>query len=290
MPTPELILDAHSELAEGPVWLESTGELLWVDVEPGDVHWLDPGTGADRSQNVGAAVGAAVPDRRGGVVVALPRRIARLAAGATAPEVIVPIPDDPDIRMNDAACDRRGRLFVGSMPEDEGSPRGKLYRIDESLQAEIVLDGSTISNGIDWSPDDTRMYYIDSATRRIDVLDFDIATGAATRRRPLHVLADDDPGLPDGMCVDADGGLWVALWGGSRVLGITPDGDVHTRIELPTQQITSVAFGGAGLRTLFITSAAYGLSAEVLAAEPHAGGIFAADVGVAGWPATPFAG
>jgi sugar lactone lactonase YvrE len=290
MPTPELILDAHSELAEGPVWLESTGELLWVDVEPGDVHWLDPGTGADRSQNVGAAVGAAVPDRRGGVVVALPRRIARLAAGATAPEVIVPIPDDPDIRMNDAACDRRGRLFVGSMPEDEGSPRGTLYRIDEGLQAEIVLEGITISNGIDWSPDDTRMYYIDSPTRRIDVLDYDIATGAATRRRPLHVLADDDPGLPDGMCVDAGGGLWVALWGGSRVLGITPDGDVHTRIELPTQQITSVAFGGAGLRTLFITSAAYGLSAEVLAAEPHAGGIFAVDVGVAGLPSTPFAG
>src|SRR3954466_9514194 len=108
MPTPDLILDAHSELAEGPVWLESTGELLWVDVEPGDVHWLDPSTGSDRSQKMGAAGGAAVPDRRGGIVVALPRRIARLAAGAAVPEVIVPLPDDPDIRMNDAACDRRG--------------------------------------------------------------------------------------------------------------------------------------------------------------------------------------
>jgi D-xylonolactonase len=122
------------------------------------------------------------------------------------------------------------------------------------------------------------------------VLDFDIETGAATGRRPFHVLAGDDLGMPDGMCVDAGGGLWVALWGGSRVLGITPGGDVHTRIELPTQQVTSVAFGGAGLRTLFITSAAYGLSAEVLAAEPHAGGIFAVDVGVAGVPSTAFAG
>jgi sugar lactone lactonase YvrE len=290
MPNPELVLDAHAELAEGPVWLEPTGELLWVDIEPGDVHWFDPRTGADRSQNAGDPLGAAVPDRLGGLVLALPRRISRLAAGADRPEQIVSVPGDPDMRMNDAACDRRGRLWVGSTTESESEPRGKLYRVDADLSAHEVLDGIVVSNGIDWSPDDSRMYYIDSPTRRIDVLDYDIETGAATNLRPLHTVADDVAGIPDGMCVDAQGGLWVALWGGSCVLGLTPDGEPHTRIELPTNQITSVAFGGDGLRTLYITSAAYGLDAATRAAEPHAGGIFAVDVGVAGLPATPFAG
>jgi sugar lactone lactonase YvrE len=290
MPTPELVLDAHAELAEGPVWLASTGELLWVDIEPGDVHWLDPGTGADRSQNVGDPVGAAVPDRSGGLLLALPRRISRLRAGAQEPEQVVSLPGDPDHRMNDAKCDRRGRLWAGSTTEAEEAARGTLYRIDPDLQATEVLDGITVSNGIDWSPDDSRMYYIDSPTRRIDVLDYDIATGTATNRRALHELADDVPGLPDGMCVDSEGTLWVALWGGSRVLGLTPEGAVHTQIDLPTNQVTSVAFGGADLRTLFITSAAFGLDAQTLAAEPLAGGIFALDVGVAGLPTTLFAG
>ncbi len=193
--------------------------------------------------------------------------------------------------MNDAACDRRGRLFVGSTTAAEVDPRGTLYRIDADLVADRGARRSlTVSNGIDWSPDDTRMYFIDSPTRRVDVLDYDIETGAAENRRPFLTLGDDVEGLPDGMCVDAEGGLWVALWGGSQVLGVTPGGEVHTRLDLPTSQITSVAFGGAGLRTLFITSAAVGLDAQTRASEPHAGGIFSVDVGVAGLPTTPFAG
>jgi sugar lactone lactonase YvrE len=290
VPTPELILDAHAELAEGPVWISSTHELLWVDIEPGDVHWLDPRSGVDRSVNVGAPVGAALPDLAGGVVLALPHRLSRLQAGSTSAVQIVSIPDEPDIRMNDAACDRQGRLWVGSIPEDEASPRGTLYRIDADLQPVGVLDGLTISNGIDWSPDDSRMYFIDSPTRRIDMLDYDIATGAASGRRPFHTFSDEIPGIPDGMCVDAEGGIWVALWGGSLVLGITSEGEVHTRIDLPASQVTSCAFGGDDLHTLFITSAAIGLDAGARAAEPHAGGIFAVDVGVAGLATASFAG
>jgi sugar lactone lactonase YvrE len=290
MPTPELTLDIHAELAEGPVWLDTTGELLWVDIEPGDVHWFDPSTGTDRLQHVGEPVGAAVPDQRGGVVLALPRRIVRLAAGSHEPELLVALPGDPDMRMNDAGCDRRGRLWAGSCPADESSPRGKLYRIDADLQATDVLDGITVSNGLDWSPDNSRMYYIDSPTRRVDVLDYDIETGAASNRRPFFTLTDDLPGMPDGMCVDAQGGLWVAVWGGSCVLGLTPDGELHAKLEVPTNQVTSVAFGGPDLRTLYITSAAIDLDAATLAAEPHAGGIFTVDVGVAGLPSVPFAG
>ncbi len=213
MATAELILDAHAALAEGPVWLESANELMWVDCAAGNVHWLDYGTGDDRVLNVGAQVGVALP-ARSGFVLALPEGIARLAAGATVPEPIVRFGHESDMCLNDGACDRQGRLWVGSISFDEAPERGSLYRVDPDLQFERVLDRLWISNGIDWSLDDTKMYFVDSPTRRVDVLDYDIATGAATNRRPFHEFADDVPGIPDGLCVDAEGGLWVALWGG----------------------------------------------------------------------------
>jgi len=179
---------------------------------------------------------------------------------------------------------------VGSISYDEAPERGSLYRIGPDMQFERVLDRLWISNGIDWSLDDTKMYFVDSPTRRVDVLDYDIETGAATNRRPFHEFADDVPGIPDGLCVDAEGGLWVALWGGSRVVGLTPDGQLHTHVDVPSSQVTSCAFGGPDLKTLFITSATWDLAPEVLAEEPHAGGLFTADVGVAGRLPTPFAG
>jgi sugar lactone lactonase YvrE len=289
MPTAELILDARLLLAEGPVWLEGSGELLFVDIEGFAVHWLDPATGNVRSVDVGTHVGAALPDRDGGLVLALGGGLARLRAGGHRPEPILTLTDDPTLRMNDAACDRRGRLLAGSMPLDEETPTGTLYRIDPDMQVATLLTDVTVSNGIDWSLDDRTMYFIDSATGRVDRLDYDVETGAATGRRPLYTVGPDD-GLPDGMCVDAEGGLWVALWGGSRVLGLTPDGKPHTEIDVAASQVTSMAFGGDGYRTLFITSARTGLAEHVLADEPHAGGIFAVDVGVAGLPPTPFAG
>jgi sugar lactone lactonase YvrE len=288
--TAELILDARSLLGEGPVWLPETDELLWVDIEGQRVHWLDPRTGADRSVAVGTHVGAAIPDRVGGLVLAFPHGLARLPAGSEQPQPLVQLSDDPTLRLNDAACDRRGRLFVGSMPFDESSPTGSLYRVDPDLEVETIAESVTISNGIDWTADDRTMFFIDTVTRRVDRFDYDIETGAATARRPFYTLPDDIEGHPDGMCVDAEGGLWVALWGGSKVLGLSPDGRVQREIDLPTSQVTSVAFGGPELSTLYITTAATGLSPEVLAREPHAGSLFAVDVGVSGVLATPFAG
>jgi sugar lactone lactonase YvrE len=286
VPTAELIHDARALLGEGPVWLESTRELLWVDIEGQHVHWFDPATGIDRAIDVGAMVGAALPDRAGGVILALPSGLARLTAGSELAEPILGLSDDPSLRLNDAACDRRGRLLVGSMPYDEDLPSGSLYRVDPDLHVETLLREITISNGLDWSLDDRTMYFIDTPTNRVDQLDYDIETGAATGRRPFHTFAPGTAGSPDGMCVDAEGGLWVALWGGSKVVGITPDGELHTEIEVDASLVTSVAFGGTGYRTLYITSAATGLDGR----EPHAGGIFAIDVGVAGRPTPAFAG
>jgi sugar lactone lactonase YvrE len=290
VPTAELILDARALVGEGPVWLPESGELLWVDIEGGALHWLDASTHRDRTLDLGAHVGAVLPDRSGGLVVALPTGLARLPAGARTPEPLVALNDDPGVRMNDAKVDPRGRIFAGSMSYTETPGAGTLWRIDADLTVTTVLTGLVVSNGMDWSPDLRTMYYIDSGTRHVDVLDYDVETGAATGRRPLHTLADDLPGAPDGMCVDAEGNLWVAIWGGHCVLGLTPDGEVRERVEVAAPQVASVAFGGDDLRTLFITTATSGLAAEVLAAEPHAGGVFAVDVGVAGRPATRFAG
>jgi sugar lactone lactonase YvrE len=286
VPDAELILDARAPLGEGPVWLESSNELLWVDISSRHVHWLDPATGVDRVIDVGDEAGAVIPDRSGGLILAFPSGLARLAAGAERPEPILELTADPTLRLNDAACDRRGRLFVGSMPYAEDVPSGSLYRVDADLHVETVLERVTISNGIDWSLDDRTMYYIDTPTDRVDQLDYDIETGAATNRRPFHTFAPGTIGSPDGMCVDAEGGLWVALWGGAKVVGLTPEGELHTEIGVNSSQVTSVAFGGDGYRTLFITSAAMGHADR----EPHAGGVFAIDVGVAGRPSTPFAG
>jgi sugar lactone lactonase YvrE len=290
MPTAELILDAHALVGEGPVWLPDSGELLWVDIESSTVHWLDPATGADRALDVGGHVGAVLPDRSGGLILALPRGLARLQPGSGAPMPLVGLNDDPGLRLNDAKVDPRGRLFVGSMSYAETAGVGTLWRVDPDLSVTTVLQGLTVSNGMDWSPDLQTMYFIDSGDRHIDVLDYDVETGAAVDRRVFYTQPDDRPGAPDGMCLDADGNLWVAIWGGHCVLALTPDGTLHERVDVAAPQVASCAFGGDGLRTLFITTATSGLAPEVLAAEPHAGGVFAVDVGVAGRPATLFVG
>ena len=208
---------------------------MWVDCGAGNVHWLDYGTGQrSRAERRRAGRGGA-PGPIGTRPRAAAHGISRLAAGATVPEPIVHFGHESDMCLNDGACDRRGRLWVGSISYDEAPERGSLYRIDPDLQFERVLDRLWISNGIDWSLDDTKMYFVDSPTRRVDVLDYDIETGAATNRRPFHEFADDVPGIPDGLCVDAEGGLWVALWGGSRVVGLTPDGELHTHVDVPVE-------------------------------------------------------
>ena len=129
--------------------------------------------------------------------------------------------DDPTMRMNDGKCDRHGRFWAGTMAYDESAPAGlgKLYRLDPDLSVRTMLDGVSISNGIDWSPDDRLMYFVDSRTERVDVFDFDLDDGAISNRRTLIEVGAAN-GLPDGMTVDANGDLWVAQWGGSRVCAL----------------------------------------------------------------------
>jgi sugar lactone lactonase YvrE len=259
-------------LGEGPCWDAATGSLYWVDITAGQVHRLD-GDGAHRRWDAGQAVGAVVLRSSGGLVLAARGGFLALdtVTGDVAPLVALDLGDG--CRMNDGACDEAGRFFAGSMADDESPGRGTLYRLDPDHSVAEVIGGVTVSNGIGWSPDGGLMYYIDSPTRRVDVLDYDPATGAAAGRRPFAAI-DAGDAIPDGLAVDAEGGVWVALWDGGAVLRFGPDGRLRGSLELPAPRVTSCAFGGPDLETLYITTAA---------GPGDAGGeLFSARAGVAG--------
>ncbi|MBB4662818.1 SMP-30/gluconolactonase/LRE family protein [Conexibacter arvalis] len=289
----ELLLDARAELAEGPRWDARDGRLVWVDILAGRVHRLDPADGRDTSTEVGEPVGVATPRRGGGLVLAVEHGFALLDDGAAAPVPFAPADapaGSPPWRFNDGACDPAGRLFAGTMTYDVVPGAARLHRLDPDGSVRPVLDGLTISNGIGFSPDGATCYLVDTPTRRIDAFDYDVDTATLSRRRPL---AEIEPGAgdPDGLCVDADGAIWVALWGGSAVRRYAPDGRLLRMVELPAPQVSSCGFGGNDLRTLFVTTARVGMSDEQLAAAPRSGGLFAlADAGVAGLPVAEFAG
>ena len=205
--------------------------------------------------------------------------------GGEEPRLVAPVElDRADTRMNDGACDTRGRLWAGTMSLRGDTRSAALYRLDPDLCARRMLPGISVSNGIGWSPEDDTLYHVDSPRRRIDVYDFDDAAGAIAGRRAVIPIAPE-LGLPDGLAVDAEGGIWVALWGGGAVQRHCPDGSLDVRIELPASHVTSCCFGDADLATLYVTTAA-----RAAPDEPLAGAVFACRPGVRGLAATPFAG
>jgi sugar lactone lactonase YvrE len=191
--------------------------------------------------------------------------------------------------MNDAKCDPAGRLLAGTMAFDLSPHSAALYRVEPDWSFEQIARGVTQSNGIAWSPDGSRMYFIDSATQGVDVFDYDAGTGSAGNRRRL-VTIDPAHGIPDGMTADDQGNLWVACFGGAAVRCFSPAGEQLDEVFFPVTQVTSCAFGGPGLADLFVTTAAYQLSPGQLQGEPHAGATFVCRPGAAGLPASSFAG
>jgi sugar lactone lactonase YvrE len=286
----ELVLDARAELGEGPRWDSRRQRLLWVDILRGRVHAFTPSTGACRNRSVGRPVGAlactATPD--GSAVLAVAGGFARLDVDAGTFQMLAAVEADrPENRMNDGACDGAGRFWAGTMALDERPGAGALYRLDPDLTVHTMLTGVTISNGLDWSPDGRRMYYVDSPTRRIDMFDYDVATGDIANRRTL-VDVPADAGVPDGLTVDASGFVWVALWGGAALRRYAPDGTLERAVALPVTHPTSCAFGGAALDELYVTSARVALTAEERAGQPQAGGVLRLRPGVVGRPAHLF--
>jgi sugar lactone lactonase YvrE len=286
----ECVLDVKAELGEGPIWDPDAACLYFVDIEQGLVHRYDPDTQTSRSQPVGSMVGAVALTGSDDLVLAVRGGFARLdpVSGRTCPIAGVEV-DGSDLRMNDGKVDPAGRFWAGTMAMNDRPGAGALYRLDPDGRVHVMIDAVTISNGLDWSGDGRLMYYIDTPTQSIDVFDFDVASGAIANRRSLARVADGQ-GFPDGLTLDADGYIWVALWSGGAVHRYAPDGTLDRVLTVPVAYPTSCAFGGPDLRDLYITTAATALTPEERARAPLAGGLFRCRPGVQGRAANRFRG
>ncbi len=287
---PDIALDGRAVLGEGPVWDAEQQRLVWLDILPGLVHRFDPATGTDEVFRAGKPVGSAGLRHGGGLVLAVADGFALLDPGwQRLDQVAVIEHPGPRARFNEGKCDPAGRFLAGTMAYDQTPGAGSVYRLDPDLAVTRLLDGVTISNGLAWTADGATLYYIDSPTQGVDAFDYDTGTGRLeNRRRVVDIPAA--AGLPDGMTIDTDGCLWVALYGGSAVHRYTPDGRLDAVLSFPVSNVTCPVFGGPGLGMLYVTSARDGLGERQLAAQPHAGAVFAADAGARGLPALRFAG
>jgi sugar lactone lactonase YvrE len=285
--TAEPVGDVTAVLGEGPYWRPEDEALLWVDVARGLLHMTRVQLGETITIELDP-VSAAFPAVGGGIVTAGGHR---LTLRATRPgegwagRTIAEAPARDGVRFNDAAVDPAGRVWVGSMDIKEKEPLGTLYRLDTGGTLTPVVKGATVSNGIGWSPDGTRMYYNDSPLRRIDMFDYDQATGEAFGGRVFADLSRAD-GFPDGLTVDADGYVWVAMFAGGALRRFTPAGHQDAVLPLPVSQPTSCAFGGPGMADLFVTTAYRDLTEAQRAAEPLAGRLLRLRPGPVGLPSS----
>jgi sugar lactone lactonase YvrE len=292
--TPVPVSATTGLLTEGPRWHAERGELLWVDILGHSLHRGRPGPDGTLESvetiTVDRPVGAVAPAIGGGYVLAAGTGFLYVDDAGAVQELAQPAAGRTDVRMNDGACDPQGRFWAGTMAYDETPGAGVLYRLELDGSCTRVLTGLSISNGIGWSPDGATMYLADSGTGLVEAFGFDGVTGDLSRRRTLVRI--QQPGVvPDGLTVDQEGGIWVALWGGGAVQRYGADGALLATVRLPVDQPTSCAFGGPELATLFVTTARTGLDEAALDRQPHAGHVFRFDgLGVMGTPCIPYRG
>ena len=280
--TAECLVGSACLLGEGPTWDTAGDRLLWLDIDARTLHRLDT-AGTHTTIELATRVTAVVPDAGGGLVAAADCSVVHLDERGNLGPTIATLPSAGDGVTNDARCDPFGRLWVGTV-DRSGSGAAGLFCVSPDGSVVTVRGGIGLSNGLDWSPNGRTCHYVDSFTHCIQDLHLDddgLPVGTS-------VLAEIEP-IPDGLTVDADGGIWVALWDGGAVHRYLPDGRLDRVVAVPGGFVTSCAFGGDGT-TLYITTARTELPDEQLRAQPHAGGLFAADVGVSGRGYTPFGG
>ena len=278
----------QSLLGEGARWDARRNELLRVDILAGRVYRDriadDGGLIPVRTYDLRGTVGAIAPiEGDGGWLLAADRGIAHLSPDGSVRPIADVAPDGS--RMNDAACDPQGRFWAGTTSDRAGA--AALYRLGRDGHVELMIDGLTTSNGLDWSPDGRTMYLADSGPRVVHAFDFDGAQGTISNARVL-IRVDDLAGTPDGLTVDADGDLWVALWGGGRIHRYSADGALRQELIVPTAQTTSCAFAGPGLHRLYVTTATEDFSDEERRTDPAAGLVYRFETRATGRPAAPF--
>lgn len=283
-----VVHDEAMLVGESAVWHAVESALYWVDIDGKSVHRLHPSSGKYSRWNTATEPSAIAVDQDNNLVLATRAGFVYLNTTTGELSDIVPAPYDTSIvRFNDGRTDPAGRFWVGTMYEPRDQPRAEMYVLDKGQLRQAWAGGMTNSNGLSFSPDGKTMYHSDTTTHRVDAYDYDIKTGTASNRRNLVTFSDDKKaadygGRPDGAAVDSEGNYWSAMYEGGRIVKLSPTGELLQEIELPVRCPTSVAFGGADLRTLYVTSASKGRSTEELAKYPHSGKVLAFAVDVPG--------
>jgi sugar lactone lactonase YvrE len=282
-PTPDVVIRAQATVGEGPVFDRRTGRLCWVDIDQGILFEDDLGSRRQRRWSVDTMLGAVAPRAvEPGFAVAVSEGLGLLVEGAL--EILDPVLPEPHRRMNDAKCDSRGRLWAGSTHMQFTPGVGALHRWDGREPSTVVAGGFSLPNGLGWNAEDTVMYLADSMTRQLLSAPYSADDGVVGR---FSELCTFEAGLPDGLAVDVDGCVWIAIWGGYEVHRYDARGRLVGRVPMPVEKPSSCAFGDDG--TLYITSATADIDEAALAEQPLAGSVFAVRTGTHGVPVQPFA-
>ena len=279
----ELVIDSKSELGEGAIWNYKAGELMWVNIKGKILNFYNPGTGNNKEMFTGQMIGTVVPTESGAVLVALQNGIYNFNPETGSKKLLVsPEEHLPNNRFNDGKCDPAGRFWAGTMSTVGEKNAGTLYRFNGDSTIHKMVENVSISNGIVWSQDKTKMYYIDTPTQKVMGYDYNDKSGEIANAK-VAVEIPSEMGHPDGMTIDAEGNIWVALWGGFAVGCWNPEtGKLIRTVEVPAKNVTSCAFGDNDLGTLYITTAREGNNDEELAKYPYSGGVFKTRPGVKG--------
>ena len=282
----ELVYDAKAILGEGPVWDPRSNSLLWMDIEKGELHFLNTSTLQDEFVGFGKRISAVVPTyNEGELIVALEDGIALYNKNRYPPVNYIALPEShlPDNRFNDGKCDPMGRFWVGSMDMKGRMDRAALYCVDRNLTIEKRISDISTSNGLAWNRELNTMYHIDSPTYSVMAFDYNPEDATIKNSRPV-IDVPKNHGSPDGMCIDEEGMLWIAHWDGFNVSRWNPeDGKLILKIALPVPKPTSCTFGGKDLKQLYVTSARSELSREIINKYPTSGGIFVIETKVKGF-------
>ncbi len=281
-----LLLDSKAALGEGALWNKKTQELYWIDIENGILHIYNPQNQKDRTINLGQRVGTVVPTEGGNALVALEDGIYEIDLKTEKKKLLTKRPekDFPENRFNDGKCDPAGRFWVGTMSMKGIEKAGALYLFDSEQKITKTFDSVTVSNGIVWSLDSTKMYYIDTPTKEVKEFSYDHKTGAISFLK-VAVTIPDGAGYPDGMTIDSEGMLWIGMWEGYSVMRWNPvSGELLMKVDVPVARVTSCAFGGENLDTLYITTASVGAKEEELKQYPSSGSLFMVKTGHTGVP------
>ena len=277
----DLFSDYSCELGEGPFWDSKRSRLHWVDIIGKKIISQNLDGSNIHALEVDGNPGCVVLSDDGTMVAGVDNQISSFDGGGNLLKVLADTKEGSGLRFNDGKCDPTGRFWVGSMDRKEKNKLGSLYSWN-SIEGLVNREqGVTVSNGMGWSPDNSLFYYIDSPTREVSVYDFDLSTGSINNKRRFISFTEED-GYPDGMTIDNDGRLWIAFWGGSKIMCVNPDSKaIEEVVNFPVSKVSSCAFGGEKMDRLFITSAKVQVNEED---EPMAGKTFVVSPGVKGQP------